>query len=56
MALGWLWVAAKMIELITSGSSLQLARALDFTNPSLFGILGFSSLIASFFVGRKQTV
>jgi hypothetical protein len=45
-----LWLIVKVIT-IASGDVLQ---ALDFTNPSLLGILGFSSLVAYFFVRPRK--
>jgi uncharacterized membrane protein len=44
---GWCWLFFKCFELLSSGFS---ARALDVTNPSLLGIVGFGSWIAYFFV------
>jgi hypothetical protein len=55
LVLAGLWIFAKVLEVISSlGHPLYLARALDFTNPSLFGIVGFVSLIAYFFVRPKK--
>jgi hypothetical protein len=51
LVLGWLWVGVKTLQLLTGGMT---ARALDFTNPSLFGIIGFGSLVAYFFVRPKK--
>jgi hypothetical protein len=51
LVLAWLWIIVKVLELAVNGVS---ARALDFTNPSLLGIVGFGSLIAYFFVRPKK--
>jgi hypothetical protein len=55
LAFAGLWIIVKAVEVASSGGGFALARALDFTNPSLFGIVGFASLIAYFFV-RPKTV
>ncbi|MGA3023248.1 MAG: zinc ribbon domain-containing protein [Bryobacteraceae bacterium] len=52
LALAGLWIVVKVLEVISSGG--LSAQALDITNPSLLGIVGFSSLIAYFFVRPRK--
>lgn len=52
--LGLLWAVIKVFQVVFSDSSFESAQALDITNPSLFGILGFNSLIAYFVVRPKR--
>ena len=51
LVLAWLWIIVKVLELAVNGVS---ADALDITNPSPLGIVGFGSLIAYFFVKPKK--
>lgn len=54
LALAGLWIVVKALEVISSGGGLALARTLDVTNPSLFGIVGFISFISYFFVRPRK--
>jgi hypothetical protein len=50
LALFVLWIVVKVIRVASIGDSYLLSREFDFMNPSGFGIVGFMSLIAYFFV------
>ena len=49
LALVWFWIIFKVWQLVADFSS----DALDISNPSLLGLVGFGSLIAYFFVTPK---
>lgn len=46
-----LWIVLKVLQLATGSFS---AGALDVTNPSLLGLIGFGCLVAYFFVRPRK--